>query len=65
MKCDDCRTAVSAELDGEDPGRPAEAVRAHLRECARCARWQANARDLRTLIRGLRPAAGRKLGGDR
>ncbi|MFC7327887.1 zf-HC2 domain-containing protein [Marinactinospora rubrisoli] len=64
MKCVDCRTAVSAELDGEDPGRPAEEVRDHLESCARCARWQAAARDLRPLIRGLRPAAVQRPGGD-
>jgi predicted anti-sigma-YlaC factor YlaD len=43
MRCSICREAISARLDGEDPGVPAEAVDAHLAGCADCAAWAGEA----------------------
>src|SRR4029453_479975 len=43
MRCSICREAISARLDGEDPGVPAEAVDAHLGGCADCAAWAGEA----------------------
>ena len=40
MDCDSIRIAVSAAQDGEDPGVPADVVRAHLDGCAECRAWQ-------------------------
>jgi len=40
MDCDSIRAAVSASLDGEDPGVPAEVTRAHLDHCAACRDWR-------------------------
>jgi predicted anti-sigma-YlaC factor YlaD len=37
MRCERCQEAVSARLDGEDPGVEPELVAAHLARCARCA----------------------------
>jgi len=37
------REAVSARIDGEDPGVPAGLVEAHLAECAACLSWQQRA----------------------
>lgn len=39
MICDQFRDAVSARLDGEDPGLPAAMLDAHLDGCAACAAW--------------------------
>jgi predicted anti-sigma-YlaC factor YlaD len=36
MDCERCRAAISASLDGEDPGLPEEVVLAHLDGCAEC-----------------------------
>lgn len=36
MRCEDCREAISARLDGEDLPGEADAVDAHLRTCADC-----------------------------
>ncbi|HEX2578591.1 MAG TPA: zf-HC2 domain-containing protein [Aquihabitans sp.] len=36
MRCDPCREAVSARLDGEDPGVPDDLVDRHLAGCAPC-----------------------------
>ena len=43
MRCDRFREAVSARIDGEDPGMPAVAVDAHLEACADCRAWQQRA----------------------
>jgi predicted anti-sigma-YlaC factor YlaD len=37
------REAISARIDGEDPGVPAGLVEAHLAECAACRNWQQRA----------------------
>ncbi len=50
VQCTTCRDALSARLDGEDPGAPAAAVEDHLGRCPRCRRWSAElARSARTL----------------
>jgi predicted anti-sigma-YlaC factor YlaD len=54
MNCATCREAVSARLDGEEPGVPAAAVDGHLRSCAGC-RAHAEAADV--LHRSLRVRA--------
>jgi predicted anti-sigma-YlaC factor YlaD len=43
MRCERCQEAVSARLDGEDPGVGAELVAAHLDQCARCAAFARDA----------------------
>lgn len=43
MQCDRFREAVSARIDGEDAGLPAEALDAHLAACADCRAWQQRA----------------------
>jgi predicted anti-sigma-YlaC factor YlaD len=43
MRCDTFREAISARIDGEDPGLPAAAVDAHLAGCADCRGWQQRA----------------------
>ena len=55
MRCDDCRTAISARLDGEDPGRPASDVDAHLEACAGCRAFASDAASLHRVVR-LSPA---------
>lgn len=41
MRCQPCREALSARLDGEDPGIPDEVVARHLAGCAGCRRFEA------------------------
>ncbi len=36
MRCEACREAISARIDGEDPGVPEEALEAHLAQCPAC-----------------------------
>ncbi|KWX02125.1 Integral membrane protein [Carbonactinospora thermoautotrophica] len=55
MTCSQFREALSARLDGEDPGLGAEAVDAHLAECAACAAWYEDAARVTRLAR-LAPA---------
>ena len=43
MDCDRAREAISARIDGEDPGVPADAIEAHLETCADCQGWQQRA----------------------
>ena len=43
MTCDDIRNALSARLDGEDPGLPGDELDRHLESCAACAAWLAGA----------------------
>jgi predicted anti-sigma-YlaC factor YlaD len=56
MRCDDCRSALSARLDGEDPACPEAAVAAHLDACGACRAWSAAAAALQRATR-LAPAA--------
>lgn len=43
MECDRVREAISARIDGEDPGLPDGAIEAHLAACAACLGWQQRA----------------------
>ena len=43
MRCDKIREAISARIDGEDPGLPADALDAHLPVCAACRAWEQRA----------------------
>jgi predicted anti-sigma-YlaC factor YlaD len=43
MRCDTFREAISAQIDGEDPGLPGAALDAHLGACADCRAWQQRA----------------------
>jgi len=43
MRCDRIREAISARIDGEEPGLPADALDAHLTVCAACRGWQQRA----------------------
>lgn len=43
MECDRAREAISAQIDGEDPGVPEGALEAHLAGCAACLGWQQRA----------------------
>jgi predicted anti-sigma-YlaC factor YlaD len=56
MRCHDCRIAISARLDGEDPGRPAAAIEIHLQGCEACRRFAEDAEALHRSVR-LAPAA--------
>jgi predicted anti-sigma-YlaC factor YlaD len=51
MNCEACREAISARLDAEDPGVPAEGIDAHLRSCPGC---RAHAEAASVLHRSLR-----------
>ncbi|MFI6096137.1 zf-HC2 domain-containing protein [Lentzea sp. NPDC051213] len=55
MECNTCREALSARLDGEDEGVPADQVDAHLETCASCQSWHDGAAALTRTLR-LRPA---------
>ena len=43
MDCDRAREAISARIDGEDPGVPGDVIEAHLETCAACRGWQQRA----------------------
>jgi len=43
MECDRAREAISARIDGEDPGLPDGALEAHLAGCEACRAWQQRA----------------------
>jgi predicted anti-sigma-YlaC factor YlaD len=43
VMCDEVRLALSAQLDGEEPGLDPGAVRDHLSGCAGCRSWQQGA----------------------
>jgi predicted anti-sigma-YlaC factor YlaD len=45
MTCAQMRIAISALLDGEDPGIPRQQVRGHLASCPGCRDWQSSAQD--------------------
>ncbi|MGW4215276.1 zf-HC2 domain-containing protein [Lentzea sp. NPDC004789] len=55
MECYICREALSARLDGEAEGVPADQVDAHLESCASCRKWHDNAAALTRTLR-VRPA---------
>ena len=43
MRCERIRAALSARIDGEDPGLPDGELNAHLGVCAECRAWQQRA----------------------
>jgi predicted anti-sigma-YlaC factor YlaD len=51
MRCEDCRDAISARLDGEDPGVEAGAVERHLDGCAACRAFSDRAAHVTRLAR--------------
>lgn len=51
MDCDTIQLALSARLDGEEPGVPAAALAAHLQGCAACRHWL---RDAERVTRAVR-----------
>jgi|GEM_PF-82245 len=53
MTCEEAHDALSALLDGEEPGRAAHAVDAHVQHCAACHGWR---REAAALSRRLRLA---------
>lgn len=55
VDCSTCREALSARLDGEDEGVPADQVDAHLETCADCQGWHETATALTRTLR-VRPA---------
>ncbi|MEV0843999.1 zf-HC2 domain-containing protein [Actinocatenispora sera] len=55
MECEQCRTALSARLDGETEPVPAESTDQHLAGCAACHSWQRQATALTRRLR-VRPA---------
>lgn len=46
MECDRAREAISARIDGEDPGLPGSVLDAHLAGCADCRNWQQRAHEV-------------------
>jgi predicted anti-sigma-YlaC factor YlaD len=46
MECEWAREAISARIDGEDPGMPGYVVQAHLASCAGCRDWQERAHEV-------------------
>ncbi|MHA6617822.1 zf-HC2 domain-containing protein [Pseudonocardia sp. DLS-67] len=55
MRCQDCRNAISARMDGEDPGVGSGVVERHLEGCAACRAFSDRAAHVTRLAR-LRPA---------
>jgi predicted anti-sigma-YlaC factor YlaD len=51
MECDHFREAVSARLDGEDPGVPALVLDDHLAGCPGCRAWAEDLGGLHRLVR--------------
>jgi predicted anti-sigma-YlaC factor YlaD len=55
MNCDQSRDAISARLDGEDPGVPPDVLDQHLAGCHRCRNFALDAGDVHRQVR-VRPA---------
>ncbi len=55
IACEYARLALSAQLDGEDPGTPAGRVTAHLDSCPACRAWLTRAEQVNRAVR-LQPA---------
>jgi predicted anti-sigma-YlaC factor YlaD len=56
VMCEDMRTALSARLDGEDPGLPDDVIDGHLIGCSACQAWQDGAQRVVQAVRS-RPEA--------
>ncbi len=58
MKCDEARTLVSRQMDGELPAEEAPALEAHLAQCPDCRQYARRCRALQEAIEGVAaPAA--------
>jgi predicted anti-sigma-YlaC factor YlaD len=55
MRCEDCRDAISALMDGEDPGVEPGAVERHVEDCAACRAFSDRAAHVTRMAR-IRPA---------
>ncbi len=55
VRCDQAREALSARLDGEDPGVPGHLLDAHVDGCPSCRAWSSSALDAARPLR-VRPA---------
>ncbi|MGQ0616154.1 MAG: zf-HC2 domain-containing protein [Acidimicrobiia bacterium] len=57
MRCEQCREAVSARLDGEAAGTDDHRVEAHLATCGACRRFEAGAAEMHraTRVRAAEP----------
>jgi len=55
MRCEDCRDAISARMDGEDPGVDAGAIDRHVEGCAACRAFSERTAQVTRLAR-VRPA---------
>ncbi len=55
LSCDQARLALSARLDGEPLGVPADRLNAHMATCAGCADWLVRAEQVTRLVR-VQPA---------
>ena len=51
MRCDTIREALSARIDGEDPGIDGEVLDVHLRTCRACERWTEELTALHRMVR--------------
>jgi predicted anti-sigma-YlaC factor YlaD len=51
MRCDTLREALSARLDGEDPGLDDTAIDAHLGTCGACSAWSDELATLHRMVR--------------
>ena len=51
MECDVAREAISARIDGEEPGLPDDVLDAHLASCAACRGWQQRAHGVTRRVR--------------
>ena len=51
MTCTQTRIAISALIDGEDPGVPADQAQAHLVGCAACRAWRQSAEEMTRAVR--------------
>jgi predicted anti-sigma-YlaC factor YlaD len=56
VKCDEVRLAISAQLDGEQPGADPGDVRGHLSACPGCRAWRADAQAVAVPVTALRDA---------
>jgi len=63
MECDRAREAISARIDGEDPGVPAGVLEAHLAGCQACRDWQQRAHVMTRRARLGGPFLDRDLSG--
>jgi predicted anti-sigma-YlaC factor YlaD len=51
VECERARQAISARIDGEDPGLPGDILEAHLAGCAACRSWRQAAHEVTRRVR--------------